>query len=304
MQPFVIHILGCGSALPTRKHLPTCQVVDIRGKLLMIDCGEGAQLSWRKTGLNWQHITHVLLSHSHGDHVFGLPGLISTMGLLGRTSPLFIHGPAQLRPFIDFILSHFCNDLGYKVHFEVVDTTIHALIFEDRSLEVWSLPLRHRLPCCGYLIKEKPGLPHIRRQMIDFYGVPTWALNRIKSGDDWQLADGTVIPHERLTTPADPIRSYAYCSDTMPNDELVPMLKDVDLLYHEATYADSESTLANKYGHSTARQAATIAKAAGAQRLLLGHFSSRYDDENILLAEAKRIFPETTLAYEGLRITP
>ena len=140
--------------------------------------------------------------------------------------------------------------------------------------------------------------------MIDFYGVPTWALNRIKAGDDWQLADGTVIPHERLTTPADPIRSYAYCSDTMPNDELVPMLKDVDLLYHEATYADSESTLANKYGHSTAKQAATIAKAAGARRLLLGHFSSRYDDENILLAEAKRIFPETTLAYEGLRITP
>ena len=304
MQPFDVHILGCGSALPTRKHLPSCQVVNIRGKLLLIDCGEGAQLSWRKTGLNWQNITHILLSHAHGDHVFGLPGLISTMGLLGRTSPLFIHGPAQLQTFVQFILTDFCKDLSYEVHFEVVNTESHALAYEDRSMEVWVLPLRHRLPCCGYLIREKPGLPHIRREMIDFYEIPIWAINKIKAGEDWEMPDGTIIPHERLTTPPDRCRTYAYCSDTMPFEELSDWIAGVDLLYHEATYAETEASLAEKYGHSTARQAACIAKRANVRRLMLGHFSSRYEDECLLLQEAQSVFPETILAHEGFRISP
>ena len=304
MQPFDVHILGCGSALPTRKHLPSCQAVNVRGKLLLLDCGEGAQLSWRKTGLNWQNITQILLTHAHGDHVFGLPGLVSTMGLLGRTSPLFIHGPAQLRPFVQCILANFCKDLGYEVHFEAVDTEAHAIIFEDRSMEVWSLPLSHRLPCCGYLIREKAGLPHIRREMIDFYEIPVWAINNIKAGAGWELPDGTAVPHERLTTPPDRARAYAYCSDTMPRHDLIEWIEGVDLLYHEATYAETEAALAEKYGHSTALQAAKVAIQANIRRLMIGHFSSRYEDENVLLQEAQSVFPNTILAHEGLKITP
>lgn len=304
MQPFDIHILGCGSALPTRKHLPSCQAVNLRGKLLLLDCGEGAQLAWRHTGLNWQNITHIFITHTHGDHVFGLPGLISTMGLLGRTAPLFVHGPAALDAYIRFTIDNFCRDLGYEVHFQSVDTTAHACIFYDRSMEVWTIPLQHRLPCCGYLIREKAGLPHIRREMIDFYQIPLWAINRIKGGDDWTLADGTVVPHARLTRPADPARSYAYCTDTLYTPELAAMLANVDLLYHEATYAEAEMELARKYCHSTARQAAQTALAAGVRRLMIGHFSSRYADEEQLLAEARDIFPDTILAREGLVAKP
>ena len=303
MQPFDVHILGCGSALPTRKHLPSSQVVNLREKLLLIDCGEGAQLAWRTTGLNWQKISHILLTHAHGDHVFGLPGFLSTMGLLGRTAPIYVHGPSSLQTFVEYMKAHFFADIDYEIHFQPVDTTAHKIIFEDRSMEVWSLPLQHRLPCCGYLIKEKEGLPHIRREMIDFYGIPVWAINRIKAGDDWTTEDGTTVPHAHLTTPPDRVRSYAYCSDTMAVDGLTEWVHGVDLLYHEATYADAERALAERYGHSTARQAATVAKEANVGQLMIGHFSSRYADETILLREAQEVFAKTILAREGLRIT-
>ena len=303
-QKFEIQILGCGSALPTRKHYPSCQVVNLRDKLLLIDCGEGAQLQWRYTGLNWQNISHILLSHAHGDHVFGLPGFLSTMGLLGRTQPLFIHGPSSLQTYVEYMKTHFFADISYEIHFESVDPTLHALIFEDRSMEIWTLPLKHRMPCCGYLIKEKTGQRHIRREMIDYYGIPTWAINNIKTGLDWKTADGEVIPNIRLTTPPDPVRSYAYCSDTMPVPELTEWCQGVDLIYHEATYAEGEAELAKKYHHSTARQAATTARDAHVKRLLIGHFSSRYEDEKLLLHEAQEIFSATLLAHEGLRITP
>ena len=302
-QKFDVHIIGCGSALPTNKHLPSCQVVDLRDKLLLLDCGEGAQLAWRKTGLNWQKITHIFLTHAHGDHVFGLPGFISTMGLMGRTAPLFVHGPSTLQTYVEFTMAHFCANIDYDVHFEAVDTTQHQCIFEDRSMEVWSLPLKHRLPCCGYLIREKAGLPHIRREMIDFYGIPNWAINNIKAGQDWTTPDGDTGPNSRLTTPPDPVRSYAYCSDTMPVAEMAEWLQGVDLLYHEATYADAEAEMAERYGHSTARQAADVAKAANVGRLMLGHFSARYEDEEVLLKEAKEVFENTVLACEGLKTT-
>lgn len=304
MQTFDIHILGCGSALPTRKHLPSSQVVNLREKLLMLDCGEGAQLSWRNTKLNWQKLTHIFITHAHGDHVFGLPGLISTMALLGRKAPLYVHGPAQLRTFLQCVLANFCQGMDYEVFFEAVDTTAHQCIFQDRSMEVWSLPLQHRVPCCGFLIKEKPGQDHIRREMIDCYEVPVWAIGAIKAGGDWTMSDGTVIPHARLTTPADPVRSYAYCSDTMPVPQLADWCRGVDLLFHEATFADADQQRARDVGHSTAREAAMTAKAAQAKRLLLGHFSARYLDENLLLREAQEVFPNTVLAAEWLSITP
>lgn len=300
MQKFDVHILGCGSALPTWRHLPSAQAVDIRDKLLLIDCGEGTQLAWRHTGLNWQRITHVLLSHAHGDHVFGLPGLLSTMGLLGRKAPLFIHGPSELKGYVESMRSQFFPDIDFEIHYSVHDTKLHQLIFEDRTMEIWTLPLNHRVPCAGFLIREKAGQPHIRREMLDFYNIPTWAVNRIKAGEGWQTPEGELIPHERLTTPADPPRSYAYCSDTMPVPELKEWIAGADLLYHEATYAESELRQAQCYGHSTARQAAVTAREVGARRLVIGHFSSRYDDEGILLREAQEVFPDTVLARERL----
>ncbi len=302
MQLFDVHILGCGSALPTARHKPSAQVVNLREKLLLLDCGEGTQEQWRRSGLGWQKLGHVFITHAHGDHVFGLPGLISTMGLMGRTAGLHIYGPAELKPYIDVVLSCFCQLLSYEVTFHVVDTRKHAVVFEDRSMRVWTLPLQHRTPCAGYLIEEKPGLPHIRREMIDHYGVPTWAINRIKQGDDWQMDDGTVVPHSQLTSPPDPVRRYAYCTDTMYIPQLASLVEGVDLLYHEATYSSEDAVRASKYGHSTATDAARLAKDAAAKRLMIGHYSARYDDETVLLNEAKAIFPNTILAKEGLQV--
>lgn len=303
MQTFDLHILGCGSALPTQRHLPTSQVINLREKLLMIDCGEGAQLAWRRTHLSPMKLGHIFISHAHGDHVFGLPGLISTMGLLGRTATLHIFGPAELKSFLDIILQQFCAGLEYEVVFTAVDTRKHEVIFEDRSMEVTTLPLHHLVPCCGFLIKEKPTLPHIRREMIDFYEIPNWAINNIKQGADWTMPDGTIVPHTKLTSPPDPVRSYAYCSDTMPVKHLPEWIEGVDTLFHEATFADSDAQRANQVGHSTARQAATIAKEAKVKRLVIGHFSARYDDEQILLKEAQEVFPNTILASEGMLLT-
>ena len=215
MEPFRVHILGCGSALPTLRHLPSMQVVECRGKLFMVDCGEGAQVQMRRSGLSFTKLGHIFISHIHGDHCFGLIGLISTFGLLGRTATLNVHAPKELEPMLKAQLDLFFNyDIGYKVEFHAVDPAVQQIIYEDRSLSVETIPLDHRMPCCGYLFREKPGLPHIRRDMLDFYGIPVSHINNIKAGKDYQLPDGTIVRNERLVTPADSPRSYAYCSDT------------------------------------------------------------------------------------------
>ena len=299
MEPFKIHILGCGSALPTVRHFSSIQVVEIRGKLYMIDCGEGAQLQLRRSGLSFERLGHIFISHIHGDHCFGLIGLISTLGLLGRTATLHVHAPAELKPMLETQLTLFFNyDIGYKVEFHAVDTKVQQVIFEDRSLTVESIPLEHRMPCCGFLFREKPSLPHIRRDMIDAYGIPVSQINNIKAGQDYTLPDGTIIEHQRLVTPADPPRSYAYCSDTRYMPHLHERLKGVDTLYHESTYADDKMEGAEKYFHSTARQAATVAHDAEVGKLLLGHYSARYTDEEILLNEAKEVFENSFLTHE------
>lgn len=300
MEPFEVNILGCGSAKPTQRHFPTSQVVNIRGKLYMIDCGEGTQMQFAKQGLNMNRLGHIFISHNHGDHVFGLPGLMSTMGLLGRTAELHIHGPQQLQEMLDMQLRIYCEGMNYRVIFHSVNTRVHQLIYEDRSMEVWSLPLEHRIPCCGYLLREKPNLPHIRREMIDAYEIPLSQINNIKAGADWTLNDGTVIPHERLTTPAEAPRSYAYCSDTVYQPRLASLVQGVDLLFHEATYPHAMEARARETRHTTALQAATLARDAQVKRLCIGHYSARIKDEAAHLDEAKNAFPNTCLAQEGL----
>lgn len=299
MEPFKVNILGCGSALPTLRHYASSQVVEIREKFYMIDCGEGTQVQLRRSHISFTKISGVFISHLHGDHCFGLIGLISSFGMLGRTATLHVYAPAEFGNMLQSMMDMFCNGLEFKVEFHAIDTKKNQVIFEDRSLTVETIPLTHRIPCCGFLFKEKPTLPHIKRDMIDFYQIPVCQINNIKAGADWIKEDGEVIPNARLVTPADAPRSYAYCSDTRYMPELYKMIKNVNMLYHESTYIVADKARAKLYNHSTSQQAAMVARDANAKKLLLGHYSARYDDERIILNEAKEIFPNCCLTKEG-----
>ena len=303
MEKFELHILGCGSALPTTRHFATSQVGNLRDKLFMIDCGEGAQMQLRKSRLKFSRLNHIFISHLHGDHCFGLMGLISTFGLLGRTAELHIHSPKGLEELLTPMLNFFCHTLAYKVIFHEFDTRQTSVVYEDRSMTVTTIPLQHRIPCCGFLFAEKARPNHIIRDMVDFYKVPVYELNRIKNGSDYVTPEGEVIANTRLTRPSDPPRKYAYCSDTIFRPEIVKQLSGVDLLFHEATFAESELARAKETYHTTAAQAARIALEAGVRQLVIGHFSARYEDESILLKEASAVFPNTILAKENLCIS-
>ena len=299
MQPFKVYILGCGSALPTLKHMPTSQVVELRDKQFMIDCGEGTQIQLRRSHIHFSRLHAVFISHLHGDHCFGLIGMISTFGLLGRTAPLHVYAPQELEAMLQSQMELFCRGLEFQVVFHAVDTTVMQMIYEDKSLTVSSIPLNHRIACCGFLFREKATLPHIRRDMIDYLEIPVSQINNIKNGAGWLKENGEIVPHEELVTPADPVRSYAFCSDTRYMPELAEFVKGVDLLYHESTYCNEQKERAKLYYHSTAAQAAKVAKAAGARRLLLGHYSARYEDELVMLEEARAVFPESYLTAEN-----
>ena len=304
MEKLDVHILGCGSAIPTLKHFPTAQVLDIRDKLFMIDCAEGTQLLLRKQKLKFSRLNHIFISHLHGDHCFGLIGLLSTFDLLGRTSKLHLYSPGEdlerlLRPQVEY----FCRGMGYEVVFHAVPHKEASVIYEDRTLTVETIPLKHRIPCCGYLFREKAALPHIRKDMIDYLQIPSFAINSIKEGAGWIDENGREWEHEKLVFPAQPPRSYAYCSDTIYRPQLVEQLKFVDLLYHEATFTEEYVKRAKETYHSTAKQAASIAKDANVGRLVIGHFSARYEDEQVFLTEAQEVFVNTLLAKDGLKIS-
>lgn len=303
MEKFELHILGCGSALPTTRHFPTSQIVNVRDKLFMIDCGEGAQLQFRKSHLKFSRLNHIFISHLHGDHCFGLLGLISTLNLLGRTAELHIHSPKGLETLLTPMLDFFNKQMTYKVFFHEFDTKEPTLIYEDRSLTVTTIPLRHRMPCCGFLFAEKQRPNHIIREMVDFYQVPVYELNRIKNGADYVTPEGKTVSNSLLTRPSAPSRSYAYCSDTICLPSIVEQIKGVDLLFHEATFANEDAPRAKETFHTTAAQAAEIARRAEVKKLLIGHFSARYEDENVLLQEASAIFPDTQLAKETLCVS-
>ena len=302
MEIFRVTILGCGSALPTNRHLGSSQLIEIRNKAFIVDCSEAFQLQLRRCGMNFQRIEHIFISHLHGDHCFGLMGFISTIGLLGRTKPLHIYGPEGISSIFRPQIDYFCPGLEYEVVFHDLDTQQHKLIYEDRSLTVHTLPLNHRISCCGYLFREKVGLRHILPDAILRYGIPRSQINNIKNGMDFMMADGSVIPNSLLTTPPTRSRSYAYCSDTRYKPSLSQYLEGADALYHEATYCEDCKDLAQRYYHSTALEAAQMAKSSNVGKLIIGHYSSRYTNEEVLLDEARSLFDNTILAKELVQI--
>ncbi len=303
MEPFEIHILGCGSALPTTRHNASSQIIKIGNKQFMVDCGEGTQVQLRRSHIHFSFINHIFISHLHGDHCFGLIGLISTFGLLGRTAPLHIYADAKLEELMKPQVEFFCKGMKFPLFFHSIDATVHQVIYEDNTITVESLPLKHRMPCCGFLFREKPKRRHLIGDIANFYNIPAYMRQSIKDGADFITADGEVITNSRLTKEADPSRSYAYCSDTAPCSHNNEPLQGVDLLYHEATFADSEKERAAQTFHSTARQAAQTAKETGVKKLVIGHYSSRYDTPDPLLDEAREIFPATIAAKEGMVIS-
>lgn len=291
-------ILGCGSALPTRKNFPTAQILEIRDKQFLIDCGEGTQIRMRQMSVKTNRLGHIFISHLHGDHCFGLIGLISSFGMLNRTAELHIHAQVDLEKILTPLLQYFCKELPFNVIFHTINPRKHELIYEDRSLQVFSIPLKHRVPCCGFLFEEKPRERHILREMIDFYHIPTWRIPKIKQGEDFTTEEGEIIPNLQLTTASDLPKRFAYCSDTAYSPKIIPIIKEVDCLYHESTFMDGEMIRSNQTEHSTARQAAEIAKKANVKKLIIGHYSARYNNQNELLNEAKEVFENTVLGED------
>ena len=299
MLPFEVTILGCSSATPTSERHPSAQVLNVQGRLFLIDCGEAAQIQVRKYGIRLQKISHVFISHLHGDHFFGLVGLLGTMHLLGRTNELHIHAPHGLREIIEVQHKYSDTHLRFPLVFHELDTKSETIILDDEKLSVTTLPLVHRVPCCGFLFREKPRPRNINKEKLEEYKIPLAYMNLLKSGADYTDENGKVIPNAELTLDPPPPRSYAYCSDTAYNESLISSVKHVDLLYHEATFTEDMRERAKETLHSTAKDAGTIANKAGVKKLLIGHYSARYNDLLPLLEEAQKTFPGATLAEEG-----
>lgn len=301
MEKFEINILGCGSATPTPLHNPASQVINFRDNLFMIDCGEGAQSMLRKMRLRFSRLNHVFISHMHGDHCLGLPGLLSTLALHERTGTVTVHLPAEGMDIMKRMADFFCRATTFDLVFRPIEGD-GGTLFSSPSLTVEAFPLYHRVTCYGFLFRETPKSRHLRGDMIRFHDVPVSALQSIRDGGDYVKPTGEVIANALLTTPADPSRSYAYCSDTMFDKRVAKAVAGVDLLYHEATYDSSLLGDARERGHSTAAEAGRIAAMAGAKKLMIGHYSKRYTDSSVLVAEARREFGEVIAADEGMTI--
>ncbi len=295
---FDLTILGSGSALPTSRRYPTAQALNVLERFFLIDCGEGTQLQIRNAHVKMSKINHIFISHLHGDHVFGLFGLLSTYNLLGRKNNLTIHAHPDINNVIDFFKRQFAEELQYPILISPITDRSLNLIHEDKAVEVFAFPLKHRIPSSGFLFKEKPREPNIKKEAIEKYKLGIKDIIRIKAGEDFVAEDGSVVENRFLVNPAPPVRSYAYCSDTAYYERIVKWVSGVDLLYHEATFAETDRKIAKQTAHSTASQAAMIAKKAQAGKLLLGHFSNRYNDLTGILTEARSIFPESYLVED------
>ncbi len=273
-------------------------MLELRDKQFLIDCGEGTQIRMRQMGVKTNRLGHIFISHLHGDHVFGLIGLISSFGMLNRTADLHIHAQIDLEKIMEVQLLYFCAELPFKVIFHPINPRKYALIYEDRSVQVFSIPMKHRVPCCGFLFQEKPRDRHIIREMIDLYQIPTWRIPKIKLGEDFETNEGVIIPNALLTTASELPKRFAYCSDTAYSEKIIPIIDGVDCLFHEATFMDEELIRSKQTEHSTARQAGEIARKAKVKKLIIGHYSARYINQNELLNEAKAEFENTVLGED------
>jgi ribonuclease Z len=297
LRRFEVTTLGTGAALPARGRYPTSQLLNIHEGLYLIDCGEGTQERLRSAGVPFNRIGHIFISHLHGDHFFGLVGLISSMHLMGRLNILHVFGPPQLKEVIDLQLKVSGTFLRYPLHFHPIEPKNGALIHEDDRVTVTTLELKHRIECTGFVFRERPALRNLRKETVAL--IPHFRRKAVQAGEDLQLPDGTMIPNAELTTEPAAARAYAYCSDTAYEPGLIPYLKEVDMLYHEATFTRMLGARAKETAHSTAEQAAMLARDARVGKLLLGHFSSRYRTVDDLLAEAVAIFPDCIVSEDG-----
>lgn len=296
---FCLKILGCSSATPTPNRYSTAQVLNVLERFFLIDCGEGAQIRMRQYKINPLRINHIFISHMHGDHYLGLPGLLSSMGLQGRTNDLHIYANHQLETLINCFLDTFDHPIGFNIIFHHLEYSGLNLLYEDDKLTIYSFPLRHRIPTCGFLFKEKPRLRHINGEMAKALEIPISKLQSIKEGADYTTEDGRFFENKLITKEPEPPHSYAFVSDTVKLNKIVPWINGIDLLYHEATYANDNKERAKTMHHSTASQAAEIAAAANVKRLIIGHYSNRYKDLTILQNEAREIFAESYLTNDG-----
>lgn len=292
-------ILGFNSAIPKKKSAPTAQLLEIANRFFLIDCGEGTQVQLRKAKAKFSKINHIFISHLHGDHVFGLVGLISTLQLLGKETPLTIFGPKGIKDFIMNQLMHTQARCTFEIIFEELESKQSIKIFEDEKVEVFTIPLDHRIYTNGYLFKEKPKKRKLNIEAVKIHPeIQICDYENLKRGKDFESENGKIIPNEALTLQPEKSYSYAFCSDTRFKPDIVPIIRDVDILYHEATFLSDLQEMAEYTGHSTAREAATIAKNANAGQLILGHFSNRYKNLNVLLDEAKSVFENTIIPVQ------
>lgn len=302
MENFQLHILGAGSAIPTKQFNQPSQLLSLREKVFMIDCGEGTQNQIRRFGVGLSRLNHIFISHLHGDHCFGLIGLLSTLDMQGRTADLYIHSHEVLKELLLPLLSFFCKGMTYKVHFEPFNPKEHAVIYDDKSLLVETIPLKHKIQTSGFLFKEKTKLRHIIRDKIDFYKIPIKDIPLIKEGADYYSPErDEIIPNSQLTTAPSKSKSYAYCSDTLCSESVIPYIEGVDCLFHEATFLHQHLARAKATFHSTAEQVGLLASKASVGKLILGHYSARYSDIQLILNEAKKHFNNTYLASDGLQ---
>ncbi len=303
---FEIVILGCGAATPTLRHSPTSQAINWDGRWILVDAGEGVQLGLRKYHIPLQKIEAVCISHMHGDHVLGLPGLLGSMNLFGRTTPLSLYGPADLEKFVRQVLESTETYVRYPLNFHVNSGDACSPILEWRDCKVESVPVRHRIPAFGYVFEYNPTVRNIHKEVILKKKLQRSEILRLKSGKDVTRKSGQTILVKDACLPPKSSLKYVFSGDTAPCDELIDASKYADVLYHEATFMDILKETAKKTGHTTALQAGNIAREAEVSRLVIGHLSSRYRDEQLVLDEATSVFPNSCLAQEGLhfRLNP
>ncbi len=292
-------ILGCYAATPRTMTNPTSQVLEIKNHMFLIDCGEGTQVQLRKKKIKFSRISHIFISHLHGDHFYGLIGLISTFMLLNRQADLHVYGPKGVKEVILLQLRLSNSFTGYKLFFHELDNPESEVVYEDSQVVVSTIPLIHRVYTNGFLFQEKSGERKLKIGAIEDLGIESCYYQKIKNGGDITLDDGTVIANKDISYDPVPPKSYAFCSDTMYNEEVIPLIKGVDVLYHESTFLESESHYTERTKHATAKEAATIALKAEVKQLILGHYSTRYTDINMFKEEAETIFPNVSCADDG-----